>query len=419
MIRRRMNVDHTITQFATTDIRHRFEQGRDMTGKSDSDKSENKAVDNDWMALRRYGWRIGTQICPRCLGAATLLKLIPPLQKQPNLRKISTLKVQEERGEGFVKLFVVYKENVTRVQAPSSFETWRERLQALYTRRKPTAEKATCFLYNRKPEVMQPAFTSDVTRVSLVSKLLTVQSVAISKRATVRCSGSADFHRLTLYERYKYCTSRDTVSHSEMIASQHCCTSSLDLPRGWNKPNDAAETVISCTDQYQDSTGHLPLHRAVPADSHDCWLTFRLSVCSVYQPLHSELHKALLCTGWNWCGEVIRIVFLLTKVTSHEQFATIGTENDTRHKMDGTGTSITPVYETVSRSPFSVSKTEGIVLGLLILYFLGTVVIGVICWLCARRRLLKKRRKLRRPVSPHFEIGPNQLHIKYTDEDSM
>ncbi|OON21226.1 hypothetical protein X801_02878 [Opisthorchis viverrini] len=118
-------------------------------------------------------------------------------------------------------------------------------------------------------------------------------------------------------------------------------------------------------------------------------------------------------------SQFFRRLILMFLMTGHEQFATLGTENDTRHKMDSTGTSITPIYETVPRSPFSVSKTEGIVLGLLIFYFLGTVVTGVICWLCARRRLLKKRRKLRRPVSPHFEIGPNQLHIKYTDEDSM
>ncbi|KAF7252938.1 hypothetical protein EG68_08630 [Paragonimus skrjabini miyazakii] len=67
----------------------------------------------------------------------------------------------------------------------------------------------------------------------------------------------------------------------------------------------------------------------------------------------------------------------------------------------------------------AISEKESIVLGLTALYYGGLVVLGVIGWLRARRRWKQRQRKRLLKVSSHFEIGPNQLHIKYTDEDSM
>ncbi|KAF8570270.1 hypothetical protein P879_06879 [Paragonimus westermani] len=71
------------------------------------------------------------------------------------------------------------------------------------------------------------------------------------------------------------------------------------------------------------------------------------------------------------------------------------------------------------RSSYGLSEKESIVLGLTALYYGGMVVLGVIGWLRARRRWKRRQRRRLLKVSSHFEIGPNQLHIKYTDEDSM
>ncbi|KAF5398965.1 hypothetical protein PHET_06115 [Paragonimus heterotremus] len=71
------------------------------------------------------------------------------------------------------------------------------------------------------------------------------------------------------------------------------------------------------------------------------------------------------------------------------------------------------------QNSYAISEKESIVLGLTALYYGGLVVLGVIGWLRARRRWKQRQRKRLLKVSSHFEIGPNQLHIKYTDEDSM
>lgn len=73
----------------------------------------------------------------------------------------------------------------------------------------------------------------------------------------------------------------------------------------------------------------------------------------------------------------------------------------------------------LSKSPFAISRTEAIALSLTLFYYLFLVLLGVLSWFRARHRLLRKRKGPKIPPSPHFELDPTQLHIRYFDEDSM
>ncbi|VDP86327.1 unnamed protein product [Echinostoma caproni] len=72
-----------------------------------------------------------------------------------------------------------------------------------------------------------------------------------------------------------------------------------------------------------------------------------------------------------------------------------------------------------SASDHSLSQPEAIALGLTLFYYLFLVFLGIVTWIRARQRVLNKRKARPVPSSPHFEIGPNQLHIRYCDDDSM
>ncbi|CAI2738603.1 unnamed protein product [Dicrocoelium dendriticum] len=92
----------------------------------------------------------------------------------------------------------------------------------------------------------------------------------------------------------------------------------------------------------------------------------------------------------------------------------------TTQPMPDTENRTVEIPESVPRSPYSVAKTELFFLGLTIFYYTFLVFLGVCGWIRARICLHLKHRKQRFQRPPHFEIGPNQLHIRFVeDDDSM
>ncbi|CAH8619600.1 unnamed protein product [Schistosoma rodhaini] len=70
-----------------------------------------------------------------------------------------------------------------------------------------------------------------------------------------------------------------------------------------------------------------------------------------------------------------------------------------------------------STSSYTISSAEIWALVLTFLYYISMICLGIFCWLNAKRKY-KNRQKSNDITSwSRFHISPNQLHIKYTDND--
>lgn len=45
------------------------------------------------------------------------------------------------------------------------------------------------------------------------------------------------------------------------------------------------------------------------------------------------------------------------------------------------------------------------------------ICLGIFCWLNAKRKYKNRQKTIDISTWSRFHIGPNQLHIKYTDDD--
>ncbi|TNN10531.1 hypothetical protein EWB00_005302 [Schistosoma japonicum] len=68
-------------------------------------------------------------------------------------------------------------------------------------------------------------------------------------------------------------------------------------------------------------------------------------------------------------------------------------------------------------SSYTVSSAEILALTLTFLYYVIMICLGVLCWLNARRKYKQRQKHTSTLIWSRFEISPNQLHIKYTDDD--
>ncbi|KAK4468861.1 hypothetical protein MN116_008025 [Schistosoma mekongi] len=68
-------------------------------------------------------------------------------------------------------------------------------------------------------------------------------------------------------------------------------------------------------------------------------------------------------------------------------------------------------------SSYTVSSVEMLALTLTFLYYVIMICLGVLCWLNARRKYKQRQKHTSTLIWSRFEISPNQLHIKYTDDD--
>ncbi|VDP97711.1 unnamed protein product [Trichobilharzia regenti] len=64
---------------------------------------------------------------------------------------------------------------------------------------------------------------------------------------------------------------------------------------------------------------------------------------------------------------------------------------------------------------YYLSSAEICALTLTFLYYTLMICLGILCWLNAKRRY--KNRQRNSNTWSRFQISPNQLHIKYTDDD--
>ncbi|CAH8621020.1 unnamed protein product [Schistosoma haematobium] len=68
-------------------------------------------------------------------------------------------------------------------------------------------------------------------------------------------------------------------------------------------------------------------------------------------------------------------------------------------------------------SSYAISSVEIWALILTFLYYAIMICLGILCWLNAKRKYKNRQKSIDISTWSRFHIGPNQLHIKYTDDD--
>ncbi|CAH8598926.1 unnamed protein product [Schistosoma guineensis] len=68
-------------------------------------------------------------------------------------------------------------------------------------------------------------------------------------------------------------------------------------------------------------------------------------------------------------------------------------------------------------SSYAISSVEIWALILTFLYYAIMICLGIFCWLNAKRKYKNRQKSIDISTWSRFHIGPNQLHIKYTDDD--
>ncbi|CAI2731894.1 unnamed protein product [Schistosoma spindalis] len=68
-------------------------------------------------------------------------------------------------------------------------------------------------------------------------------------------------------------------------------------------------------------------------------------------------------------------------------------------------------------SSYAISSVEIWALILTFLYYAIMICLGIFCWLNAKRKYKNRQKTIDISTWSRFHIGPNQLHIKYTDDD--
>ncbi|THD24887.1 hypothetical protein D915_004165 [Fasciola hepatica] len=115
---------------------------------------------------------------------------------------------------------------------------------------------------------------------------------------------------------------------------------------------------------------------------------------------------------------ILCLIMLLTEVDRVSNLGLIVNQSVTTYfTTDDTGE--VSDANVMANPSYSLSQTEAIALSFMLFYYLFLVFLGVLSWLRARQRVLRKRKDRKVPLSPHFELNPNQLHIRYCDDDSM
>ncbi|CAH8582591.1 unnamed protein product [Heterobilharzia americana] len=88
-----------------------------------------------------------------------------------------------------------------------------------------------------------------------------------------------------------------------------------------------------------------------------------------------------------------------------------------QHEIEFTQKTHKTIQNDLQLKWYYLSPAEIWALVLTFLYYILMICFGVICWLNARRRY-KNRHKSTNVISwSRFHISPNQLHIKYTNDD--